>query len=82
MASNLARRESLRDEVTCARRFASGPALTYRLIEQAARVSDGNDLKTQLAREATLQRKAGASEDAGEGVTAFREKRAPRYKGR
>ena len=30
--------------------------------------------------EVTLQRKAGASEDAGEGVLAFREKRAPRYR--
>jgi 2-(1,2-epoxy-1,2-dihydrophenyl)acetyl-CoA isomerase len=65
-----------------ARRFASGPAMTYDLIKQAARVSEGNDLKTQLALEANLQRKAGASEDAREGVLAFREKRAPRYKGR
>ena len=65
-----------------AKRFASGPAMTYRLIKEAARVSEGNDLKTQLALEANLQRKAGASEDANEGVTAFREKRAPKYKGR
>jgi 2-(1,2-epoxy-1,2-dihydrophenyl)acetyl-CoA isomerase len=56
--------------------------MTYRLIKEAMRVSEGNDLKTQLALEANLQRKAGASEDAREGVTAFREKRAPRYKGR
>jgi 2-(1,2-epoxy-1,2-dihydrophenyl)acetyl-CoA isomerase len=71
------------DEVTAmAKRFAAGPAMTYRLIKEAARVSEGNDLKTQLALEANLQRKAGASEDAAEGVTAFREKRAPRYKGR
>jgi 2-(1,2-epoxy-1,2-dihydrophenyl)acetyl-CoA isomerase len=70
-------------EVTAmAQRFAAGPAMTYRLIKEAARVSEGNDLKTQLALEANLQRKAGASEDAAEGVTAFREKRAPRYKGR
>ena len=71
------------DEVAkYARRFASGPAMTYRLIKEAARVSEANDLRTQLALEANLQRKAGASEDATEGVTAFREKRPPRYKGR
>jgi 2-(1,2-epoxy-1,2-dihydrophenyl)acetyl-CoA isomerase len=72
-----------RDEVAAyARRFAAGPAMTYRLIKEAARVSETNDLKTQLALEANLQRKAGVSEDAREGVAAFREKRAPRYKGR
>ena len=71
------------DEVAkYARRFAAGPTATYRLIKEAVRVSERNDLKTQLALEANLQRKAGASEDATEGVTAFREKRAPRYKGR
>jgi 2-(1,2-epoxy-1,2-dihydrophenyl)acetyl-CoA isomerase len=74
---------TFRDEVAAyACRFAAGPALTYRLIKEAARVSEGNDLKTQLALEASLQRKAAASEDAKEGVTAFREKRPPRYKGR
>ena len=65
-----------------AKRFAAGPALAYRLIKEAARVSETNDLKTQLALEANLQRKAGASEDATEGVLAFREKRPARYKGK
>ena len=65
-----------------AKRLAAGPAMTYRLIKEAARVSESNDLKTQLALEANLQRKAGLSEDASEGVLAFREKRPPRYKGR
>lgn len=65
-----------------AKRFAAGPAMTYRLIKEAARVSERNDLATQLQLEADLQRKAGASEDATEGVAAFREKRAPKYKGR
>ena len=68
--------------MTLAQRFASGPSLAYRLIKDAMRVSEGNDLETQLALEANLQRQAGASEDAREGVTAFREKRAPRYRGR
>ena len=65
-----------------ARHFASGPTATYRLIKEALRASERNDLKTQLALEANLQRKAGASEDAREGVAAFRDKRAPRYRGR
>ena len=65
-----------------ARRFAGGPGMTYRLIKEAVRASGTNDLKTQLQLEANLQRKAGASEDATEGVMAFREKRPPRYKGR
>jgi 2-(1,2-epoxy-1,2-dihydrophenyl)acetyl-CoA isomerase len=65
-----------------AKRFAVGPGMTYRLIKEAARASERNDLKTQLALEADLQRKAGASEDATEGVAAFREKRAAKYKGR
>ena len=65
-----------------ARRFANGPAMAYDLIKQAVRISEGNDLKTQLALEANWQRQAGASEDAREGELAFREKRAPRYKGR
>src|SRR5262249_40892831 len=44
---------SFRDEVDAyARRIASGPSLAYRLIKQAARVSEANDLTTQLALEA------------------------------
>ena len=65
-----------------ARYFASGPTMTFRLIKEALRASERNDLKTQLALEANLQRKAGVSEDAREGVSAFREKRAPHYQGR
>jgi 2-(1,2-epoxy-1,2-dihydrophenyl)acetyl-CoA isomerase len=65
-----------------AKRFASGPAFTYRMIKEAARASERNDLKAQLALERAMQAKAGASHDSNEGIAAFREKRAPKFLGR
>jgi 2-(1,2-epoxy-1,2-dihydrophenyl)acetyl-CoA isomerase len=65
-----------------AARIAAGPTGTYRLIKDAARASVGNDLAAQLAVERDAQRKAGDSRDFHEGVTAFKEKRAPRFEGR
>ena len=67
---------------TFAGRLAAGPGATYRLIKDAARASLGNDLAAQLAVERDAQRKAGASRDFLEGVTAFKEKRLPRFEGR
>ncbi|CAM5769669.1 2-(1,2-epoxy-1,2-dihydrophenyl)acetyl-CoA isomerase [Labrys miyagiensis] len=63
-------------------RLAQGPGLAYRLMREAVLASSGNDLETQLALEAALQRKAGVSLDFREGVAAFLEKRTPRFKGR
>ena len=65
-----------------AKRFASGPTATYRLIKEAVRASLTNDLAAQLAFERDAQRKAGASHDFHEGVAAFKEKRAPKFEGR
>ncbi|MFC4174634.1 enoyl-CoA hydratase-related protein [Microvirga sp. GCM10011540] len=71
------------DEVAAfAARIAQGPGLAYRLTKQAVAESLSNDLETQLALEAKLQQQAGFSHDFMEGVTAFREKRAPRFEGR
>jgi 2-(1,2-epoxy-1,2-dihydrophenyl)acetyl-CoA isomerase len=65
-----------------AQRIAAGPAATLRMIKQALHKSAGNDLDAQLALERALQQEAGRSRDFIEGVTAFREKRKPRFEGR
>jgi 2-(1,2-epoxy-1,2-dihydrophenyl)acetyl-CoA isomerase len=71
------------DEVArLARGFASGPTGAYALIKQAMYASQDNDHATQLALEAALQKRAGASRDFAEGVAAFLEKRRPEFQGR
>ncbi|MPZ54940.1 MAG: 2-(1,2-epoxy-1,2-dihydrophenyl)acetyl-CoA isomerase [Rhizobiales bacterium] len=65
-----------------AQRLAAGPAATLRMIKRALRASAGNDLDAQLALERELQLEAGRSRDFIEGVTAFREKRRPKFDGR
>ncbi|WP_284162934.1 enoyl-CoA hydratase-related protein [Frigidibacter sp. SD6-1] len=65
-----------------AAQLAAGPGLAYRAVKEALRASYANDLNAQLALEARLQGTCGQSADFLEGVTAFLEKRAPRFEGR
>src|SRR5947207_8757203 len=67
---------------TLAQRLASGPTRGYGLLKRALYASAGNSLDAQLDLERDLQREAGTSDDYREGVTAFKEKRGPRFKGK
>jgi 2-(1,2-epoxy-1,2-dihydrophenyl)acetyl-CoA isomerase len=61
--------------------LASGPTKGFGLLKRALYASATNSLDAQLDLERDLQREAGLSTDYREGVSAFKEKRAPRFKG-
>lgn len=65
-----------------AAKLATAATYGLALAKQAFAASSTNTLAAQLDLERDLQRLAGASPDAREGITAFLEKRAPKYTGR
>ena len=65
-----------------AKALSGGPTKGYGLIKRAMHASFDNSLEAQLDLERDLQRDAGHSADYREGVSAFKEKRAPRFKGK
>lgn len=65
-----------------ARHFAVQPTRGLAAIKHALQASALNTLDQQLALERDLQRELGRTLDYREGVTAFLEKRSPRFEGR
>jgi 2-(1,2-epoxy-1,2-dihydrophenyl)acetyl-CoA isomerase len=62
--------------------LATQPTRGFGLTKQAFNESLMNDLDSQLDLEADLQAEAGRTADFAEGVTAFRAKRSPVFRGR
>jgi len=72
--------DTLMDEARgLAARFGAMSSVALDLIKRSINASSGNDLATQLALEASLQREAGKAPDHQEGIRAFLEKRPPNF---
>jgi 2-(1,2-epoxy-1,2-dihydrophenyl)acetyl-CoA isomerase len=67
---------------TLALRLAQAPTAAIGRIKKMLNASSSNDLATQLRLEHELQIESGRGDDFREGVTAFFEKRPPRFSGK
>jgi len=72
----------LQDEARkLAEKLAAGPTAAIGRIKRMMNMTFANDLNGQLEMEAACQLESGRAPDFKEGVTAFFEKRAPRFSG-
>ena len=62
--------------------LAAGPTLGLSLTKKAIQAAATNTLDTQLDLEADMMKRCGESADYAEGVSAFLNKRAPKFQGR
>ena len=65
-----------------AAQLAAGPTAAYAEAKKAIRASWDNGLEDQLSLEAEAQGRCGKPQDFAEGVTAFTQKRSPKFQGR
>jgi 2-(1,2-epoxy-1,2-dihydrophenyl)acetyl-CoA isomerase len=70
------------EAMAVARGLAEGPTVALALTRRLYWESPANGYEDQLDLESRLQREAGATDDFGEGVRAFLEKRPARFTGR
>ncbi len=64
-----------------AKRYAEGPTRTFAFVKRMLNRADTASLDSELDYEVWMQDLAGRGEDYKEGVTAFVEKRAPKFRG-
>jgi len=75
--------ETLTEEaMNCARQFAQGPTRAYAGIKKILRHTFDASLEETLRSEAQYQAMLSVSEDFGEGLAAFREKRKAQFNGK
>jgi len=73
----------LEEEVkTLAQKIAQGPPVAVRAVKKALFASEGKQLAAMLEHELQEQIRCYLSEDCSEGIRAFFEKRAPRFRGK
>jgi len=65
-----------------AQRIAQGPALAIRAVKETLFARDREELTKLLNLEVEQQMKCFYSEDCGEGIRAFFEKRPPKFQGK